>query len=206
MASEPLVIGLTGGIGSGKSSAARLFAAHGARIIDTDEISHALSNPPSLALEAIASQFGPEFLCKDGTLDRKKMREQVFADPGSRKKLETIFHPLIREEVRKRLDEATACPYTILVVPLLFETRAFLALVSRCIVVDCPEEMQIARVMERSQLDREGVIAIMDTQISREKRLEQAHHIIYNDGSFQHLEEQVQKLHRLFLCLCDSVE
>ncbi len=201
-----LIIGLTGGIGSGKSSAARKFAALGARVIDTDDISHTLSHPPSPALNQIASQFGLEFLSKDGSLDRTRMREHVFAHPEARKTLEAIFHPLIRQEARQQIDATSSAPYTILVVPLLFETPLFSGWIKRSVVVDCSEEQQISRVVARNNLSRNEVIAIMSSQLSREERLKMADDIIYNDGTLDHLEDQVSDLHRRFLLLTNSVQ
>jgi len=203
---EHMVIGLTGGIGSGKSSAADLFAKLGVRIIDTDEISHALSKPPSPALNEITKCFGAEFLCSDGTLNRTLMREFVFSDPLARKKLERIFHPLILEQTIKEIDTPTTSSYTIIVVPLLFESRSFLELTRYKVVVDCSEELQIARVITRSRLSRQEVIAIMATQTGRQERLRQADDIILNSGTFDQLKEQVAHLHQRYLQLANSVQ
>ncbi len=203
---EHLIIGLTGGIGSGKSSAARRFAALGARVIDADEISHALSRPPSPALEKISCQFGLEFISADGTLNRARMREHAFANPEARKALEGIFHPLIRQEIQRQIDTTTSAPYTLLVVPLLFETQQFKNWIQRSVVVDCSEEQQIIRVMARSKLSRSEVNAIMSSQIPRAVRLKMADDIICNDGTLDHLENQVDDLHQRFLLLANSVQ
>lgn len=201
-----LIVGLTGGIGSGKSSAARKFHELGARVIDTDEISHALSHPPSPALQQIASRMGPEFLLDDGSLDRVRMRKHVFSSPQAREILEAIFHPLIRQEVERQIASETSAPYTLLVVPLLFETSPFRTLIQRSIVVDCSEEQQIDRVMVRSHLSRSEVVDVMSTQLSRENRLKPADHIIYNEGTLDQLEDQVDQLHQHFLLLSNSVQ
>lgn len=203
---EHMIIGLTGGIGSGKSSAAQLFAELGVRIIDTDAIGHELSTPPSIALDDIATQFGSDFLAEDGTLNRSRMREYVFSHPQARKKLEAIFHPRIFEQAKQRLKAPTTAPYSILMVPLLFETTAFTALVQRSVVVDCAEELQIARVMARNKLSREEVIAIISTQRTRQERLMLADDIISNDGSFERLRDQVCQLHQRYLLLSNSVQ
>lgn len=201
-----LIVGLTGGIGSGKSSAARRFRELGVRVIDTDEISHALSRPPSPALQQIASRMGQEFLSSDGSLDRTRMRKHVFSSPAARETLEAIFHPLIRQEVERQIDAETPAPYTILVVPLLFETQRFRALIQHSIVVDCSEEQQITRVMTRSSLSRTEVIDVMSTQLSRENRLNLADDVICNDGTLEQLEDQVEQLHQRFLLLANSVQ
>ncbi|MBS1155700.1 MAG: dephospho-CoA kinase [Proteobacteria bacterium] len=201
-----LIVGLTGGIGSGKSSAARRFRELGVRVIDTDEIGHVLSHPPSPALQQIASRMGQAFLLSDGSLDRTRMRKHVFSSPAARETLEAIFHPLIRQEVERQIGAETSAPYTILVVPLLFETQRFRALIQRSIVVDCSEEQQITRVMTRSSLSRTEVIDVMSTQLSRENRLNLADDIICNNGTLEQLEDQVEQLHQRLLLLANSVQ
>lgn len=201
-----MVIGLTGGIGSGKSSVARLFAELGIRVIDTDDISHALSLPPSSVLDEVAVQFGPEFLSADGSLNRAKMRTHVFTNPPAREKLEAIFHPQILVQAKTLLAAPSRSPYSILVVPLLFEKPLFMALVQRCAIVDCTEEQQIMRVMARSKLSREEVMAIMATQCTRSHRRERAHDIISNEGTPADLRNQVCRLHHRYLQLSDSVQ
>lgn len=206
MASKQWIVGLTGGIGSGKSSAARVFSNLGARVIDTDDISHALSCPPSAALDQIAKQFGPSFLCADGTLDRARMRTHIFSLPQARKTLEAIFHPLIQKQAQNLLNEASSAPYTVLVVPLLFETSSFLKLIQHSVVIDCSEEIQVSRVMARSQLTRDEVIAIMMTQLSAAERAKRADDLISNNGTLQELETQIQRLHQRYLLLSNSVQ
>ena len=157
-------IGLTGGIGSGKSSAAGLFHELGAGVVDTDQIAHELTGAGGETITAIRSQFGTDYIAADGGLDRGKMRRLVFSDSASKKKLEAILHPLIRRQAAARIAEARQ-PYVLVVVPLLFETGAYRELVSRVLVVDCTEERQIARTMQRSRLTADEVRAINEKRI-----------------------------------------
>jgi dephospho-CoA kinase len=199
----PLVIALTGGIGSGKSSVANILAELGAAVIDTDEIAHQLTAAGQPAARAIGEQFGAEYLTKDGTLDRKRMRELVFADLPAKKKLESLLHPLIRAEVQQRMsDEQTrhaSAPYTVIVVPLLVETGAYRNLARRVLVVDCDEEEQIARVVRRSQLQPAAVRAIMANQVSRAERLRHADDVVLNDCDLATLRSAVETLHNKYL-------
>lgn len=202
---EHLVIGLTGGIGSGKSAASRCFADLGARIIDTDLISHALSEPPSPALPQIAAWFGQDFLTQSGALDRTRMRETIFADPQARLKLESIFHPLIQQECLRQIGKETKAPYTILVVPLLFETDSFAAQIDYSLVIDCPEELQITRTMNRSGLSRERALSIMASQLDRQSRLKNADYVIVNTGTIEQLGHDIAQLHQTFQKLAQCV-
>lgn len=195
-----LIIGLTGGIGCGKSSAARLFAAHSIDIIDTDEIAHELTLPNGKAIDQIQKTFGSDFITKEGSLDRNKMRELVFSNHINKKKLEAILHPLIYHEVVRRVGLATSA-YIIIVVPLLLETTDFRKLAHRILVIDCTEQLQISRTIARSKLDKKEIIAIMATQVSRKKRLAQADDIIVNDQGLEHLHQQVEMLHLKYLAL-----
>lgn len=196
MDSKRLVVGLTGGIGSGKSVVAEELTRLGAQIIDTDQISHALSHPPSAALALIADQFGPGFITAEGSIDRTKMRTHVFSNPAARKALEDILHPLIREEILRQLSsDAADAPYCVLVVPLLFEVSSFLELVQCTLVVDCDPAQQMERVKQRSALEMEQITAIMATQLSREERLRRADTVIQNSGTLSQLHEQVHKFH-----------
>jgi dephospho-CoA kinase len=189
----PYVIGLTGGIGSGKSTVAEIFRRLGATIIDTDALSHALTRPGQPGLQAIVEAFGRELLDPQGRLDRARLRRLVFSDENARHRLEALLHPLIRQEVDRALAAATG-PYVILVVPLLAETGGWRERVDRVLVVDCPEEEQIRRTMARSQLSREEVQAIMAAQASRARRLALADDVIVNNGSVADLEEAVRAL------------
>jgi dephospho-CoA kinase len=195
-----LIIGLTGGIGSGKSSAANLFKAQGVNIIDTDQIAHELTQPAGGAIDAIRSMFGDEFIMKDNSLDRVLMRELVFSDKIAKQKLESILHPFIYQETMHRIPLIRS-EYGILVVPLLLETENYLKLIDRILVVDCPESIQIIRTIMRSKLNKQSVQAIMASQCSRKERLTRADDVIVNDLDRQHLERQVQMFHRQYLAI-----
>ncbi|MCX8018049.1 MAG: dephospho-CoA kinase [Rhodocyclaceae bacterium] len=215
------VVGLTGGIGSGKSAAADRFAALGARLIDTDAIAHALTAPGGAAIAPIVRAFGEEVLTPEGALDRAAMRRRVFADPAERQRLEAILHPLIRAVVAEALGRPAsadlprrggarrdACsaasgdfPYTLLVVPLLVETGAYREHLDRILVIDCPVELQIARVMARSGLSHAEVSAILAAQATRQARLAQADDVIDNDASLEALMRQVDALHHRYCAL-----
>jgi dephospho-CoA kinase len=196
----PLVIALTGGIGSGKSRVAAMLAELGAAVVDTDAIAHALTAPGQPGALEIGAQFGAEYLRADGALDRDRMRELVFADPAARKKLEAILHPLIRLEVDAAVRAAQA-PYVVLVVPLLVETGAYRELASRVLVVDCSEATQIARVRQRSGHNEDTVRKIMASQASRAERLAQADDVIVNDDGLEALRASSAGLHRRYLAL-----
>lgn len=196
----PFAVGLTGGIGSGKSTVADLFAARGAAVIDTDAIAHRLSAPDGLAIPALREAFGADFITPRGALDRDRMRSLVFSDAGARGRLEAILHPLIRSEAEREAAAARGS-YIIFVVPLLTESSSWKQRSARILVVDCKEETQIARVMRRNQLSSEQVKAIMATQITRERRLALADDIIDNDGDSAALQSQVDRLHALYLAL-----
>ena len=200
----PLVIALTGGIGSGKSSVAAVFAELGAAVVDTDEIAHALTAPGQPGAVKIGEQFGPQYLRADGSLDRDRMRELVFADAAAKKKLEAILHPLIRHEVDAAVRAARA-PYVVLVVPLLVETDAYRNLARRVLVVDCSEATQIARVRQRSGHSEETVRKIMASQASRADRLARADDVIVNDADLATLRTQSAGLHRRYLGLAAAM-
>jgi dephospho-CoA kinase len=188
-----LVVGVTGGIGSGKSTVAELFRALGAALVDTDAIAHELTLAGQPAVMQIAEHFGPEVLTRDGSLDRAAVRAKVFSDPAARRDLENILHPMIRREVDRRVSEARG-PYVLLLVPLLVETGGYKNLVNRILVVDCDESLQVQRTMQRSALTEEQVRAIMRTQASRAARLALADDVIHNDGGLAELAPQVQAL------------
>lgn len=193
-----LVIGLTGGIGSGKSTVAKLFAEHNVPIIDADLIARELVEPEQPALNDLVDAFGPDILLGDGTLDRSQLRNLVFADDCLRKKLENILHPLIRSAMMERLDQVEDSPYTILVVPLLVDTGNW-GMIDQILVVDVDEETQIRRVMQRDSVDRKQAQAIIDSQISREFRLEAADQVLRNNGDITSLRNQVELLHQAYL-------
>lgn len=194
----PFSIGLTGGIGSGKSTVADLFAARGASIVDTDQIAHSLTAPGGAAMPAIVAEFGAEFADANGALDRARMRALVFADPAAKVRLEAILHPRIRDAALAEAEAATGS-YVMFAVPLLVESGTWRARVTRVLAVDCPEEVQIARVMARNNLSETQVRAIMATQASRQQRLAAADDIIENGGGIEALEPQIARLHDLYL-------
>ena len=200
MSETPFVVGLTGGIGSGKSAAADLFAARGALMVDTDQIAHQLTAPGGTAMDAIRQAFGNGVVAADGALNRAAMRALAFEDPDARKRLEAILHPMIRAE-SERLCLAATTPYVMLVVPLLIESGTYRQRVRRLCVVDCPEEVQVARVMQRSGLEERQVRAIMAAQASRAERLAAADDVIDNGGSYEQLAAQVERLHAAYLQL-----
>jgi dephospho-CoA kinase len=192
-----LLIGLTGGIGSGKSTVADLFAARGASVVDTDAIAHELTGPGGAAIAAIRAEFGDSVIRPDGALDRDAMRERAFEDAAARRRLEAILHPMIRAESSRRLGAAEG-RYALLVVPLLVESGNRAAAVDRILVVDCPVEVQIERVMRRSGLTRERVETILAAQASRAQRLAAADDVIDNGGAPDALPAQVEALHRRY--------
>src|SRR4051812_1141840 len=169
----PFAVGLTGGIGSGKTTVANMFACLGAGVVDTDEIAHRLTAPGQPAIAEILEAFGQRVIAKDGSLDRVRMRKLAFANPAARKTLESILHPRIRSETNEQILRSSA-PYVLVVVPLLIESGGYRSAVDRVLVVDCEPEYQIQRVMERSGLTRDEVLAIIAAQTSRERRLSEA--------------------------------
>lgn len=193
-------VGLTGGIGSGKSTVADMFAVRGAAVIDTDQIAHQLTAPNGAAIPAIQSEFGDTFLTPSGAMDRAKVRAYVFSDAAAKARLEAILHPLIRIETDRAAAHALG-EYLIFVVPLLVESGSWKQRVSRVCVVDCPEQLQIARVMNRSGLSESQIRAIMAAQVSRQTRLAEADDVILNEGSKTTLEPQIDRLHALYTSL-----
>ncbi len=190
------LVGLTGGIGSGKSTVADMFAALGVRVIDTDLISRQLTQAGGAAVPAIREAFGPDFVDANGAMDRHKMRELVFRSTFEKQRLEGILHPLIFEQTQREATSRTKAPYTLIVVPLLFESGRYAGWLHRIVIVDCPEDIQIARTMQRSNLDEAAVRAIMAHQLDRSERLRLASDVIRNEGSLGDLQNQVEALHR----------
>jgi dephospho-CoA kinase len=197
-------IGLTGGIGCGKTTVANLFAARGASVIDTDEIAHALTAPGGAAMPALVAEFGPAYATPAGALDRARMRELVFSDPGARTRLEHILHPRIRDATAAAAAIATG-PYVIFVVPLLIESGAWAGRVTRVLAIDCPEALQVARVMARSGLQEAQVRAIMAAQVTREQRLAAADDVVVNDDGLEALAPQIERLHAFYLAQADAM-
>ncbi|HJV73449.1 MAG TPA: dephospho-CoA kinase [Noviherbaspirillum sp.] len=193
-------VGLTGGIGSGKTTVADMLAARGAAVIDTDLIAHQLTAPGGLAIPQIRAQFGDAFLTEAGAMDRARMREYVFAEPGAKSRLEAILHPLIRNETEQAAAQAQGS-YLVFVVPLLVESGSWKQRVSRVLVVDCTEQTQIRRVISRSGLAEPAVRAIMAAQATRQQRLAAADDVIDNENDALALVPQVDRLHALYLSL-----
>ncbi len=199
----PFTVGLTGGIGSGKSAATERFAALGATIVDTDLIAHRLTAPGGAAIAAIRQAFGAGVISPDGSLDRAAMRARVFAEPAARQQLEAILHPLIRAESARQCLAAPG-PYVVMAVPLLVESGTYRQRCDRVCVVDCPEALQIERVRTRSGLDETQIRAIMAAQASREERLAAADDVIDNGGTLEALQQQVDRLHLRYLADASS--
>ena len=195
-------MGLTGGIGSGKSAAADEFGRLGASVVDTDVISHALTAKGGAAVPEVERVFGKGFVV-DGAMDRKRMRDHVFADPAAKRSLERLLHPMIREESARRIAAASG-PYVVHVVPLLIESPNYRKRLDRVLVVDCPEETQVARVHARSGLSEDEVRAIMRGQTSRAGRLAAADDVIDNSGTRDALRNQVAALHKKYLQFAQS--
>jgi len=199
------VVGLTGGIGSGKSEVAALFAGLGADVLDADDVAHAISVPGQSGHVALVAAFGSECLTPDGAINRAWLRERAFADPLFRDRLERALHPLIIATIRTVI-ETWRSVYGILVVPLLLERGGLLSSVRRVLVVDCPEELQVRRVVARSGLLPSAVHAIMATQLSRSERLARANDVIDNSGTPAALKPQIEQLDRRYRELATATE
>jgi dephospho-CoA kinase len=193
-----LCVGLTGGIGCGKSTVSKLFAERGAGIIDTDLIAHQLTHNNGRAISAIREAFGVDYVSSDGALNRDKMRTLIFSDDAAKQRLENILHPLIHAQATVELQKLLYYPYIIVAVPLLFTSTAFQQLVQRTLVVDCAEEQQESRVMTRSQMTESEVRKIIAQQTPRAERLQRADDVITNDSSIDHLTAQVDFLHKFY--------
>lgn len=199
-----LVVGLTGGIGSGKSTVAALFNAKGVPIIDADEIARKVTQPGEPALQDILQIFGSDILLPEGNLDRIKLRQIIFSNEVKRKQLEQLLHPLIRTEMKSRIQTLNV-PYCIVMIPLLLETDPN-PLIQRILIVDTSEDLQISRSAKRDKMSHEDIEAILKTQISRAKRLKLTDDIIINDGVFEDLIPQVDKLHALYLSIAKQIQ
>ncbi|MDB5973746.1 MAG: dephospho-CoA kinase [Nevskia sp.] len=197
LASGPLVIGLTGGIASGKSTVGNQFIALGVPLLDGDHVAREVVAPPSPALAAIAAHFGAEYLQADGTLDRRRLRERVFADPAARRELEAITHPLIRRRILEWRD-AQSAPYCILSVAILVESGMH-QLVDRILAVDVPRETQLERLVVRDGIAEPLAQQMIAAQTSRSERLARADDVVDNTRPPQSLAPQVARLHRLYL-------
>lgn len=196
-----LIVGLTGGIGSGKSTVARLFADKGIPVIDADIIARSLTDNGEPALAAIAEHFGVQVIMKDGSLDRAKLRDIIFQQPNERRWLEELLHPLIREKIHQQLAALSAsntkAPYCIVVIPLLLETKSY-PFIDRILVVDTPEEIQVVRVSMRDGALAANAKQIIEAQINRAERLKQADDVIINQKTLADLAPQVDRLHNQY--------
>ena len=200
-----LCVGLTGGIGCGKSTVAQLFARLGAGIIDTDAIAHQLTQAGGEAIPAIRAAFGAAYLTPAGALDRTRMRHTIFSDATARRKLESILHPLILSHCELQLAERSDASYLILVAPLLLENPAFLHLIQRVLLVSCSIQQQISRVMQRSGLSEPEIRAIIAQQLPQAERIARSDDIIQNDGTCDALEHQVLALHQYYLNITTTI-
>jgi dephospho-CoA kinase len=198
----PLIIGLTGGIGSGKSEASKRFAERGILVVDADVVAREVVEPSEPALTQIAAHFGHQILNADGNLNRGKLREIIFSNPTEKQWLESLLHPIINAEIRRQLAGA-ASVYAILASPLLLETQQF-NLVDRILVIDTSEQHQLDRASHRDKNNEAQIKAIMQTQLSRQERCARATDIIQNHGSIDELDAQVEKLHHLYLELAQQ--
>ena len=196
--SRPYVVGLTGGIGSGKSAAADEVARLGATVVDTDVIARELASAGGAAIPALRALFGPEYFDASGAMDRAKVRERVFRDPAAKKRLEALLHPMIRAESERQIAASTG-PYVIFVVPLLIESGDYRSRVQRVAVVDCPEAVQLERARSRSNLSAEEVRRIIASQVPRAHRRAAADDVIDNSGTLDALHKRVRELHLAYL-------
>lgn len=199
---KKLTIGLTGGIGSGKSEVSRRFQALGIVVVDADEVARLVVEPQQPALTQIAVHFGEKILTADGVLDRAQLRAIIFANPDEKRWLENLLHPLINVLIRQQLAQANS-PYALLSSPLLLETRQH-ELVDRVLVIDASEDLQLTRASSRDKNNIEQIKAIMATQLSREQRLARADDIIHNHGDLLELDVQVQELHQIYLAMAEA--
>lgn len=200
-----MIIALTGGIGSGKSEAARQFEALGVPIVDADVIAHALTAAGQPTLKEISQLFGADFLNNDGTLNRAKLRERVFNNPTERLKLEALIHPAIHTQALKQVadnKQRLHSAYQILVIPLLFENNRYNGLADKVLVIDCDESLQIKRAMARSNISELDVKEMMNAQVARNVRLNSADEIIVNDGTLAELQKKVIRIHKKFIKTC----
>ena len=185
------VVGLTGGIGSGKTAASDALFNLGADIIDTDRIAHQLTGPQGAAVAAVVAAFGPQAQTAEGAMNRDFIRQRVFEQPQERERLEAILHPLIRQEAMHQLQQATG-PYSVLVIPLLVEKQGWKSLLDAVLVVDCEPTLQVQRVQTRSGLEKTEILKIMQAQASRQERLEAASHVIENNHDYPALLRKVE--------------
>ena len=195
------IIGMTGGIGSGKSEALKIFESLNIKAIDLDKISKEITDSSHQAIEEIKLVFGDAIFDKDNRLDRKKLREIIFSEKDQKINLEKILHPKILEEVMKRLNVLSNESYVVIDIPLLFETNQYTSLISRSLVIDCKVNDQIERVKKRDGIDTSVIQSIIEQQVGRNYRIERADDVVVNDGSIEKLEESIKALHKKYLNL-----
>jgi dephospho-CoA kinase len=197
-----LTVALTGGIGSGKSQTATLFAALGVPIVDLDVIAHQLTAPNKPLVAQIAASFGEAYVAADGALDRNKMRQLVFDHADARTQLNAILHPAIHDEAIKQLHSHKSMPYAILVIPLLDKSSVYNAMIDSVLVIDCEEATQINRVKQRNNWDEKQIKKIIDAQMPRQARLAMADDVIKNNGNINVLRQKVNELHQKYIKTC----
>ncbi len=196
------VVALTGGIGSGKSEAAKIFAELGVPVTDVDVISHQLTAANQPSVKELEVAFGSQYVSPDGALNRPAMRDLVFGDKNALAKLNAILHPAIYAEAIQQLQQNSNAPYQILVIPLLFESPRYLPHVNRILLIDCDEKTQIERIKQRSQLTEAQIIAIINSQTPRKKRLELANDVIENNENVENLREKIVVIHKNYINTC----
>lgn len=196
------LVGLTGGIGSGKSEAARIFSGLGVPVVDTDVIAHELTSAGHPVLKKIIAQFGNAYLRPDQTLDRAALREKVFADKAARLQLEAILHPAIYEAVLQAIKQHADAPYQVIAVPLLFESERYQKLINRSLLIDCDESLQISRTTARSGLSSSAVEAIMQAQMPRNERISRADDVISNNEGLTELRQKIESIHKNYMQAC----
>ena len=195
------IIGMTGGIGSGKSEALKIFESLNIKVIDLDNIAKEITDTSHQAIQEIKLVFGDAIFDKDNRLDRKKLREIIFSEKDQKINLEKILHPKILEEVMKRLNVLSNESYVVIDIPLLFETSHYTSLISRSLVIDCKVDDQIERVKKRDGIDTSVIQSIIEQQVGRNYRIERADDVVVNDGSIEKLEESIKVLHKKYLNL-----
>ena len=195
------IIGMTGGIGSGKSEALKIFESLNIKVIDLDNIAKEITDTNHQAIQEIKLVFGDTIFDKDNRLDRKKLKEIIFSEKNQKINLEKILHPKILEEVMKRLNVLSHESYVVIDIPLLFETNQYTSLISRSLVIDCKVNDQIERVKKRDGIDASIIQSIIEQQVGRNYRKEKADDVVVNDGSIEKLEESIKALHKKYLNL-----
>ena len=190
------IIGLTGGIGSGKSAAAKILKELGLKVIDLDQITHELMMPSELGYIEIKKEFGEKYIDTKGAIDRKLLREEIFSSFDLKKRIESILHPIIFEECNKQLNLLKHEKYIVLVIPLLFETKNYISLIDESLLIDCDLETQIERVIKRDSISKTLANRIIKSQMNREKKQLLADKVIFNDGNINHLKTQLDSYYK----------